>query len=197
MRLKLSIPAVLLVTLGLVAPASADDVSVNVIDYEFGPATLKIQPGDTVNWTFENGGHTTTARRGQPEFWNSHEKNAGDTFSHTFDHPGRYQYICLPHRPFMKGVIQVGEDEVAVTFKRFRTTAAGHGVRASFVLNEPAVVTYRLKGPSRRRVTTDRLEAGRHTIKVGRLKDGSYRGTLTFQDDFDKTSTGRGSFKIG
>jgi plastocyanin len=197
MRLKWPIPTVLLLSLGLVAPASADDQSVNVIDYEFGPASLKIQPGDTVNWTFVNGGHTTTARRGQPEFWNSHLKSTDQTFSHTFEHPGRYQYICLPHREFMKGTIQVGEDQVDKTFTKLRTKPGAHGARTSFVLGEPAVVTYRLKGPTRKRVSTGRLEAGAHTVRVGRLKPGSYRGTLTFQDDFDKTSTGRSSFVIG
>jgi plastocyanin len=184
-------------TLGLVAPASADDGSVDVVDFDFQPKTLQIQPGDTVTWSFVNAGHSTTGNRNQPESWNSGvEETAGGTYSHTFEHPGRYQYICLPHRTFMKGTIQVGEDTVAKTYSKVRTKRSAHGAKVSFVLKEPAVVGYVLKGPSKKRVKAKRLGAGAHSIKVARLKAGSYKGTLTFQDDFDNKSTARNAFKI-
>jgi plastocyanin len=197
MRLRLPILIVLPVSLLLAAPAAADDQSVNVIDFEFEPRSLtQIQPGDTVTWTFENGGHTTTSNRDQPESWNSRLKSRDTSFSHTFEHPGKYQYLCLPHRDFMKGTIVVGQDEVAKTFQSVRTRRTARGARVTFELNEPAVVSYGVRGPSRKRVSTARLENGTHVVKVGRLKAGRYRGTLTFQDDFDNKSTARNSFRI-
>jgi hypothetical protein len=69
-------------------------------------------------------------------------------------------------------------------------------VRLSFLLNEPATVTYRLKGPSRRTVRRGRLATGTHSFTVRRLKRGSYRGVLTVVDDFDKKITPRNSFVI-
>jgi hypothetical protein len=113
-----------------------------------------------------------------------------------FDTPGRYQYVCIPHRSFMKGVIQVGTDTVADTLDNFRTRRRGHRVTLSFLLNEPAVVTYRLKGPSPRTVKRGRLGEGTHSFTVRRLKRGTYRGVLTVVDDFDKKITPRNFFVI-
>jgi hypothetical protein len=69
-------------------------------------------------------------------------------------------------------------------------------VKLSFLLNEPATVTYRLKGPSRRTVKLGRLAKGRHSFTLRRLKRGTYRGVLTVVDDFDKKITPRNFFVI-
>jgi hypothetical protein len=66
----------------------------------------------------------------------------------------------------------------------------------SFRLVEPAKVTVRLKGPTRRGATRRRLEPGRHSIKLSRLRDGRYSGTVTFEDDFKKKSVVRTSTVI-
>jgi hypothetical protein len=57
-------------------------------------------------------------------------------------------------------------------------------------------VTYKLRGPSRRTVKRSRLDAGRHSFTVKRLKRGRYRGVLTVVDDFDKKLTPRNAFVI-
>jgi hypothetical protein len=96
----------------------------------------------------------------------------------------------------MKGVVQVGTDTVADSIDAFTTKRFGHRVRVGFTLNEPAKVTYRLRGPSRRTVKLGRLAKGRHGFTVRRLKSGSYRGALTVVDDFDKKTTQKKSFVI-
>jgi hypothetical protein len=78
----------------------------------------------------------------------------------------------------------------------FRSKRTGKRVRISFKLNEPARVTYKLKGPSKRTVKRGRLDAGRHSFTVKRLKLGKYRGVLTVVDDFDKKLTPRNFFRI-
>jgi len=189
-------PVTILLALGAAGPAMAAEWNVGVTDFEFTPPERNIAVGDTVTWSFTDGGHTTTAVRGQSESWNSSFQDAGGTFRRTFTRPGRFQYVCTPHKSFMKGVIEVGEDEETDTLGAFRTRRSGGTVSINFTLNEPAVVTYKLKGPSRRTVERGRLAAGRHSFKVKRLKPGQYRGVLTLTDDFDKKITPRNAFTV-
>lgn len=196
---RLLIPLALLTPLVLASPAAAFPWSTEVIDFEFKPAERQIAVGDSVTWNFTAGGHTTTSLRGQPDSWNSVSEgtnSAGSSFTKVFDTPGRYQYVCTPHRTFMKGVVQVGTDTVVDTLDKFRSARRGNRVKLSFVLNEPATVTYRLKGPSPRTVRRGRLDDGAHSFTVRRLKRGTYRGVLTVVDDFDKKVTAKNFFVI-
>jgi len=196
---RLLIPLALLTPLVLASPAAAFDWSTEVIDFEFKPAKRQIAVGDSVTWNFTAGGHTTTSLRGQPDSWNSVSEgtnSAGSRFTKVFDTPGRYQYICTPHRTFMKGVVQVGTDTVVDTLDNFRSARRGNRVKLSFLLNEPATVTYRLKGPSPRTVRRGRLDDGTHSFTVRRLKRGTYRGVLTVVDDFDNKVTAKNFFVI-
>jgi plastocyanin len=183
------------------APAMAAEFPVDVVDFAFVPKERQIAPGDSVTWTFSRGGHTTTASRGQAESWDSSpspdELNApGQTFTHRFERPGRFQYLCIPHAEFMKGTIVVGEDEVQNTISGVTTVRRGDRVTIKFRLNEAARATFKLRGPSRRSYTRRRLGAGRRSIAFGNLKPGEYRGTLTTVDDFDKKDTAKSSFVI-
>jgi plastocyanin len=199
MRRMLSIPLAVLIALAAAAPASAPDWDVEAKDFEFTPRDRKIAVGDTVVWRFAATGHTTTAVRGQAERWNSGPEATprGETFRHTFRRPGRFQYFCIPHEGFMKGVIRVGEDEVSDTLDAFTSRRSGSGVRVSFRLNEPATATYRLRGPEPRTVRRGRLAAGRHSFTVRNLEPGRYGGTLALEDDFDKKASAKKSFTIG
>jgi plastocyanin len=194
----LPIPLALLAALVAAPSAGAAEVDVGVEDFSFLPREQAIAVGDTVVWRFMTDGHTTTANRGQAESWNSGPATtaAGGTFRHTFDRPGRFQYVCIPHSGFMKGTIQVGSDEVRDTIDAFRTRRSGSNVRISFELNEAATATYKLRGPERKTVRRGRLEAGRHSFRVRNLEAGRYRGTLTLRDDFDKSAKPKNSFVI-
>jgi plastocyanin len=198
--MRLTPPAVLLALLASLATASsaaAAEWTVNAVDYAFQPPELQVAPGDTVTWNFVNGGHTATSTRGQAERWDSGSAAAGQRYPHTFETPGRYQYICVPHEAFdMKGVVTVGADAVAKTVSGFRARRTGNRVRVRFRLNEAATVTYRLKGAARRTVKRGRMAAGRRSLTVRRLKRGRYTGTLTVVDDFDKRQTARSTFRV-
>jgi len=152
--------------------------------------------GDTVTWTFVDGGHSTTSRPDQPQKWNSQVLAQGKTFAETFTTPGRYQYYCIPHRDFMKGTIVVGEDKVKKTVGAISAKVSGTKVTISFKLNEAAVATLKLKGATKKTVKTKRLAAGKRSIVVKKLKAGSYSGTLTLSDDFDNTTTKKKSFRV-
>jgi plastocyanin len=197
-RRLLPIPLALLAALAAAPSAGAVDVDVGVGNFFFQPRDPAIAVGDTVVWRFMTDGHTTTADRGQAESWNSGPTTtaAGGTFRHTFDRPGRFQYVCIPHSGFMKGTIQVGSDEVSDTVDAFRTRRSGSNVRISFELNEAATLTYKLRGPERKTVRRGRLAAGRHSFRLRNLEAGRYRGTLTLRDDFDKSAKAKNSFVI-
>jgi plastocyanin len=199
---RLALPLAVLFALVPAAPAAAmADYPVTVISFEFQPGTRAIAVGDTVTWHFTAAGHTTTSLHGQPDSWDSTPQGAssnstGDVFTHQFNTPGRYQYVCIPHREFMKGVIVVGTDTVTTTVSRFRTSRHGHRATISFKLNEPATVKYTLRGPSKKTVKKGRLLPGKHSFSVKRLKKGSYKGVLTAVDDFDKKATKSKSFVV-
>ena len=196
---RLALPLAVLFALLLAAPASASEWSTNVIDFEFQPKERKVAVGDSVTWHFQIAGHTATSVGGQPDSWNSissGSNDAGSSYTHVFNTPGRYQYICVPHRDFMKGVIEVGTDTVAKSVSRFKAKQSGKSVKISFTLNEPATVRYSLKGAAKRTVKRGRMAAGAHSFTVRRLRRGTYRGVLTVVDDFDKKTTPRNSFVI-
>lgn len=199
MRLpRLLIPLAATLGLGLASPAMAADVPIDVVDFEFRPAQQRVAVGDTVIWNFLAEGHTTTATRGQAVTWNSGPATnaAGTPYQKTFNTPGRFGYVCIPHAPFMKGTIVVGEDAVKDTVDRLRDKEIGNYVKISYELNEAATVTYKLKGPSSRTVKKGRVKKGKHSFRLKNLKAGEYRGTLTLVDDFDKKATAKNSFGL-
>ena len=196
---RLVLPLAVVLPLVLAAPAAAFDWKTNVIDFEFQPKEQHIAPGDTVTWNFSAPGHTVASVGGQAESWRSSDEKpnpVGTWYPHVFNTPGKFQYICVQHKDFMKGVVVVGADTVADTIDAFRTRRIGNRVKIGFLLNEPATVKYSLRGPSRRLVKGGRLAKGRHSFTLRRLKRGSYRGVLTVVDDFDKKVTPRNSFRI-
>jgi plastocyanin len=196
---RLLLPLTTFLVLVSAAPAAASDWKTNVVDFEFQPSERQIAVGDSVTWNFSVDGHTSASVGGQPDSWKSIDDGvnpAGTSYTHVFNTPGRFQYVCLQHRDFMKGVVEVGTDAVVDSIDRFKTKRIGKRARMSFVLNEPATVKYSLKGPSRRRVKLGHIDAGAHAFTVRRLKRGTYRGVLSVVDDFDHTVRPRNFFVV-
>jgi plastocyanin len=86
----------------------------------FQPERVTITAGQTVEWRNTSdhvhtvtadpemrGGDNVTLPEGAQPF-HSGEVRPGETFTHTFDTPGQYRYVCLPHEE--RGMI--GEIEV-------------------------------------------------------------------------------------
>lgn len=92
----------------------------------FEPETLTITAGETVRWGFESAGHNVCCRPddhdtvdlpadAQPfASYGPDESPAGslvprgDSYEHTFEVPGTYEYVCIPHAPQgMTGTIRV------------------------------------------------------------------------------------------
>ena len=85
----------------------------------YDPAALSIATGDTVVW--ENTGstdHTVTAADGS---FDSGTLAPGETWEHTFDAEGEFEYTCTPH-PFMVASLSVSDSPT-----KTGAAAASHG----------------------------------------------------------------------
>jgi plastocyanin len=97
------------------ASATTFMVTVGNGGFFFFPSTLTLQVGDTVEWTWSAGGHSSTSgacsgSHCTPDgLWDSGILNQGDTFSHMFNAAGSFPYHCSPHGGCcgMRGTITV------------------------------------------------------------------------------------------
>lgn len=103
--------AILSIVLGLTqAPfyftvtAASQRYTSTVSNFTFAPSTLTIAPGDTVQWVFHDGTHSTTSVDG---LWDSGVQSSG-TFAFTFPTSGSYAFFCKLHSS-MTGIITVQE----------------------------------------------------------------------------------------
>lgn len=88
----------------LTVAAAAASGSVTISDFQFAPASITVDVGDTVTWS--NAGptaHSATATGGSFDTGIFPE---GQSRSHTFTEAGTFAYICTPH-PQMKGTVTV------------------------------------------------------------------------------------------
>src|SRR2546422_5554303 len=84
----------MLVTAAVGGPAGAATSNVSEVDFDFVPATITVNVGDTVLWT-NNGAslHTSTGAS-----WDSGSMNPGATFTHIFSAAGTFAYHCTFHQ---------------------------------------------------------------------------------------------------
>ena len=91
------------------AQESGEEISVEIVDFAFQPATLTVPAGTTVTWT--NAGsapHTVTADDGS---FDSGQLDSGATFQQTFDTAGTFSYFCAIHPRMQATVIVTGQEE--------------------------------------------------------------------------------------
>ena len=87
----LAIPAVC-------ASATGYDATIAALDNVFAEQIVRIQPGQTVEWT--NEGHTPHTVTADDGSWDSGDLQAGASYSRTFDTPGIYTLLLpVPRKP--------------------------------------------------------------------------------------------------
>lgn len=88
-----------------------DDGALQVIGLSgtsFTPSTVTISVGTTVRWTNNDGVDHTVTPDGHNEWQRWETGSSGETFEHTFNTPGTYDYFCEPHQGLgMTGTITV------------------------------------------------------------------------------------------
>jgi plastocyanin len=107
-------------------PPSRTDVIAGPDDaFVFEPEEFTIQVGESVTWYFVSPGHNVSCRPSDsrtaelptgaepfasygPQDSPRNTDREGTTFTHTFDVPGDYVYVCIPHVTYdMVGTIHV------------------------------------------------------------------------------------------
>jgi plastocyanin len=84
--------------------ATAEDVSILIKNFDFGPMNVTVAPGTTVVWKNLDGEpHTVASADG---LFRSQALDQNDSFRFTFEKPGTFRYICSIH-PNMKASITV------------------------------------------------------------------------------------------
>jgi plastocyanin len=133
------------------ASAAPDIVSVSMKDFAFMPSEVTVAVGGRVTWTYDESaqdpnpncespqfqsslvkcpGHSTTStdtRADGKPLWDSGVHRAdGFPFSSTFDHPGRFHYICTVHGgPHANNPITHMEGDVVVEGSTATSGGAG------------------------------------------------------------------------
>jgi plastocyanin len=123
----------LILATAAISPVLGATIGVSIIDKQFEPASIVVAQGDTVTWTVTKAiGDPHTVTSGTPSgadkgsVFNSQTddpnltklKDAGGTFSFTFETPGTYTYFCVIHPVEMTGEVVVlapGESPPGVT----------------------------------------------------------------------------------
>lgn len=84
----------------------AQNVTVEIRDFEFEPEVACVTEGGTVTWVnVGNEAHTTTGAD-PARLWDSGLLGNDEEFARTFEDAGEFDYFCAPH-PFMQGVVIV------------------------------------------------------------------------------------------
>lgn len=78
----------------------------------FTPSILRVAVGDSVTFVPTDSGHNAASKRGMiPEGATPWNGAVDETLNVTFDVPGIYGYLCLPHYEMgMVGLVVVGND---------------------------------------------------------------------------------------
>src|SRR5687767_13085032 len=103
--------AIALCTAGGTARAAEVFVTVSTTSFTYSPATVFIQPGDTVTWTYAGGSMPHQVRADDDSYMNP-VSSAPWTLSHVFPTAMTSRYYCGPHGGpggfGMSGVVVVG-----------------------------------------------------------------------------------------
>jgi len=95
---------------GILVHSFATVHTVVVADYSFTPNSVTAYPGDTILWTWSNGGHTTTSTSVPTgaATWNSNINSSSTSFMYVPAVVGTYAYECTIHASMgMTGSITV------------------------------------------------------------------------------------------
>ncbi len=94
---------------GTTAPIDDDVTEIRLTSSDtFEPADVVISPGTTVRWVNDIPRPHTVTPDGHAEWEEWVTNQGGDTFEHTFETEGEFEYFCVPHlAQGMTGVIRV------------------------------------------------------------------------------------------
>ena len=82
-------------------------IEIEIRNLAFNPAEIKIKAGSKLTWVnYDSSPHTVSSDSGEKTELNSEMLAEGDSYGHTFDYPGVYNYHCSIQKN-MKGKVVV------------------------------------------------------------------------------------------
>ena len=111
-KITFFLSAILLASVMMIStPTMAVKHIVSVSNFQFSPANVNANVGDTMRWVWSNGSHTTTSTAGAipagAASWDSPITSSTPIFEYKITIAGSYAYVCTPHAPNMAGTIMV------------------------------------------------------------------------------------------
>src|SRR5665213_859720 len=105
-----------LACLSLALFARATVITVTVASNSFSPASFNAVVGDTIEWVWAGGTHTTTSTSvpAGAATWNHPMTSSNTTFQYVVTIAGTYNYWCAIHTTMMEGTITVTPNSVPV-----------------------------------------------------------------------------------
>lgn len=97
------VPAAIVAAAFLAPVAQADTVHIGIKNFMFTPMNVTIAQGTTVQWINLDDIPHTVVEKGKA--WRSPALDTNDTYTHTFDQPGTYEYFCGLHPQMVAKVI--------------------------------------------------------------------------------------------
>ena len=107
----------------------------------FEPEEVEIEPGGTVEWVWESGGHNVVPEEGE---WGYEEiAGPGTTYSHTFEEAASFEYVCEPHAGAgMVGSVTVGSGGGGGSSTILPSSAKAIGVAATAAMMSTLGLAY-------------------------------------------------------
>lgn len=168
-------------------PTLATVHNVDVEDFEFDPASFIANVGDTVNWIWDEGFHTTTSFiiPSGAATWDQPISSGTPFYSYVITVAGSYDYICSPHASMgMTGHFTVlgttGIEEAMVPSLNLTKSYVSNGkLHFEFTApgNEvPEMALYDLAGRSvlNEKLSLQGNSVQTHSVDVGALPKGLY-----------------------
>lgn len=84
------------------------EVNLEIADYKFTPATIRIKKGTKVTWTNKDIAQHNVAA--EDDSFRTELVGKNGSVEVTFDEAGTFSYICEPH-PYMKGTVIVEDGD--------------------------------------------------------------------------------------
>lgn len=165
--------------LGCTYFANATKHTIIVADFSFTPTTLTAHVGDTVQWVWASGMHTTTSQ-GIPSFaasWDSPIDNANPSFSYKLTHSGNYLYGCTIH-PNMVATLSVlaatGINSIANAPFTLAPNPANNVLQMNGQVNSMEISAYDITGKLVKNLKLSHNTGTQKTFDVGELQNGYY-----------------------
>lgn len=111
-----------------IVSSAANKFTVSVANFQFTPSNLNVSVGDTIEWVWQNGTHTTTSTSvpSGASNWDAPMSTTSRSFKYIISTAGVYNYWCTIHAPAMAGTINASS-VLPVSLSNFSVTPEKNG----------------------------------------------------------------------